>query len=128
MNSLATPLPQNPDRHGGKSLDGYVLTGGGVGRLRAAPAAVRVPGVARDIRVKIASEPAEWEAAFRLVADVYRARGYEAPDSGQFRFTAHHALPDTTTFVAKEGEAVVGTLSLVSDNWLVGLPLEVVYG
>src|SRR5262249_20006370 len=38
-----------------------------------------VPGVTRDIRVKIASERSEFEQAFGLLAANHRARGYEAP-------------------------------------------------
>jgi hypothetical protein len=77
--------------------------------------------------VKIASEMAEWEQAFRLVAENYRARGYESAESPALRFTPHHALPDTTTFVAKHEGTVLATLSLVSDNCLLGLPMECVY-
>jgi hypothetical protein len=93
-----------------------------------APATVRVPGIGRDVVVKAAADRCEWEAAFQLVAASYRTRGYEAPDSRGLRFTAFHALPDTTTFIAKQGESVVATLSLVVDNTLLQLPMECVYG
>jgi hypothetical protein len=91
------------------------------------PQSIKVPGIGRDIEVKIASERAEWEQAFRLVADNYRARGYEAADSGGVRFTPYHALPDTATFVAKHDGEVIATLSLVPDNFLLGLPMQDVY-
>jgi hypothetical protein len=93
-----------------------------------APAVVRVPGVARDIEVKIATQRDELEEAFRLVAANYRSRGYEAASTKPLRFTPYHALPDTTTFVAKHDGHVVATLSLVADNTLLGLPLESIYG
>jgi hypothetical protein len=96
--------------------------------LEMAPAAVPVPGIGRDIQVKLASERQEWEEAFHLVAANYRARGYEMASSRPNRFTPYHALPDTVTFVAKEGGHVVATLSLVADNTLLGLPMECIYG
>jgi hypothetical protein len=92
-----------------------------------APWAVPVPECA-GVVVKIASEPAEWEQAFRLVAANYQAQGYDPPGAGALRFTPHHALPDTVTFVAREQGRVVATLSLVPDNTVLGLPLERIYG
>jgi hypothetical protein len=78
--------------------------------------------------VKIASEPGEWAQAFRLVAANYQALGYDPPGAGALRFTPYHALPETVTFVAREHGQVVGTLSLVPDNVVLGLPLESIYG
>src|SRR6516164_7685911 len=91
------------------------------------PQSVRVPGISRDIQVKRASEPDEWEQAYQMVAANYKARGYEAPSPKQVRFTPYHALPDTVTFVAKYQGRVVATLSMVLDNSLLGLPIEAVY-
>ena len=98
------------------------------GREKPDPRAVPVPRVARDIRVKIASERAEWKDAFQLVALNYQAVGYEAPLSSKVRFTEYHALPDTVTFIAKHQDRVLMTFSLVPDNTLVGLPLESIFG
>ncbi len=92
------------------------------------PMAIRVPGVARDIRVKIASERAEWRDAFQLVSSNYQARGYEEPFASKVRFTPFHALPDVVTFVAKHEGRVLATFSMVPDNTLLGLPLECIYG
>jgi hypothetical protein len=96
--------------------------------LEAAPVAVRVPGIARAIEVNIASNRAEWEQAFELVAANYRARGYEAASSKPLRFTPYHVLPDTQTLVAKHAGQVVATFSVVLDNTLLGLPMESIYG
>lgn len=86
-----------------------------------------VPGVTRDIEVKIAATAEEWEAAFRLVRKNYVESGYETESSKLLRFTPYHALPDTTVFVAKcEGE-VVATFSLVADGKPLGLPLDALY-
>jgi hypothetical protein len=95
--------------------------------LRPRRSSVAVPGVARDIRVKIASNRAEWEQAFRLAAASYRARGYEAANEGTVRFTPYHTLPDTKVFVATHDGQVVATLTYVPDNTLLGLPLESIF-
>ena len=95
---------------------------------RTEPWPIQVPGLVRDVHVKIASVRAEWTQAFALVAASYRARGYQCANSKAFRFTPYHALPDTVTFVAKHGDAVIATLSLVFDNTLLGLPMASIYG
>jgi hypothetical protein len=88
---------------------------------------ITVPGIERDIQIKIASEWVEWEQAFELLADSYRARGYEAPSDKPYRFTPYHILPDTITLVAMHQDRVVATLSLVPDTSLLGLPMESIY-
>jgi hypothetical protein len=88
----------------------------------------RVPGLTRDIQVKIATEHEEFEEAFELLAANYRARGYEAPSDKPYRFTPYHALPGTVTLVAKHEGRVVATLSLVPDTEILGLPMESIYG
>jgi hypothetical protein len=90
------------------------------------PEPIGVLGISREIVVKIASEPEEWEQAFELVAANYQERGYETTTK-LYRFTPYHALPDTTVFVAKLEGRVVATFSLVADNTLLGLPMEVLY-
>ncbi|HEY2155388.1 MAG TPA: hypothetical protein VGH33_07145 [Isosphaeraceae bacterium] len=86
-----------------------------------------VPSGDRQIRVGLATERAEFEQAFRLLATRYEERGYDAGGSGEFRFTPSHALPRTVTFVAKDGDRVVATLSMVPDNATLGLPMESLY-
>lgn len=93
-----------------------------------APRSILVPGLARRIEVKIAATRDEFEQAFRLLARRYQGRGYEEPSPKLFRFTPYHVLPETVTFVAKHGAAVVATLSLVPDTALLGLPLEGIFG
>jgi hypothetical protein len=91
------------------------------------PWPISCPGAA-DVQVKIASQRSEWEGAFRLAAQAYQARGLQAGNSSELRFAPHHALPGSATFVARKNGQVIGTLSLVLDNTLVGLPLEELYG
>jgi hypothetical protein len=90
------------------------------------PITVRCPR--RAFEVKVATERGEFEQAFQLLAARYQARGYEDPSPKLFRFTPFHVLPDTVTFVAKHGDRVVATLSLVPDTSLLGLPMECIYG
>ena len=95
---------------------------------RKPPRAIPVAGVDRLIEVKIASEMDEWEQAFRLVSAKYQAIGAEPLSPDNLRVTPHHALPDTTSFVAKHEGRVIGTLGLVIDNDLLGLPADSLYG
>jgi hypothetical protein len=89
---------------------------------------ILVPEIDENIEVKLASTPTEWDEAFRLVADNYRARGYESNSLHGLRFTNYHALPDTAVFVAKREGKVVATLSLVCDTHVLGLPMECIFG
>jgi hypothetical protein len=91
------------------------------------PQPVSVRGVKGDVVVKIASEPDEWEQAFRLVAANYEEAGYQASTEKPFRFTPYHGLPDTTVFVAKRDQRVLATFTLVVDNTVLGLPLDALY-
>jgi hypothetical protein len=91
------------------------------------PEPVAVRGVRDPVEVKLASEPDEWEQAFRLVCGNYQQKGYETAREKAFRFTPYHALPETAVFVARQQNRVVATFSLVPDNNLLGLPLESLY-
>jgi hypothetical protein len=79
------------------------------------------------MRVKFAAAADEWEEAFQLVTDNYRARGYELPGTGKVRFTPYHALPGTAVLVAVTGGRVAATFSIVADNRVLGLPIEHLY-
>ncbi len=98
----------------------------GVSRM-VKPLAVPVPRLSRELVVKIAATKDEWEGAFELVARNYKAAGYEGSLQCKVRFTPYHALPGSVTFIAKHGERVLMTMSLVPDNRLLGLPLDVLY-
>lgn len=87
-----------------------------------------IPGLSRVITARIASTRDEFEQAFALVAAKYRERGYAGPGASPYRFTPYHALPGTQTIVAKDGDRVVATLSMVRDSRPMGLPMENVYG
>jgi hypothetical protein len=61
------------------------------------------------------------------VAAKYSEKGYVESEEDELHFTLYHALPDTVTFIAKEGDRVLTTMSLVPDNMVLGLPMESVY-
>jgi len=63
-------------------------------------------------------------SAYRLVHDVFVERGYIAPDDSGLRVRVFEALPETATFVAKAGAAVVGVTSMVIDSPDLGLPSD----
>ena len=79
-----------------------------------------------DIVFKLAETKEELESAFALLHDSYVASKFMKPHPSGMRATIYHALPTTTTLIAKVRDKVVGTLSIVQDNSL-GLPLEKVF-
>ncbi len=93
----------------------------------AAASSIEVAGAGRTLTVKIASGYDDFELAFLLLAEKYQARGYEEAGAKLFRFTPFHALPGTVTVVARDGDRVVATLSIVPDTARLGLPMESIY-
>lgn len=79
-----------------------------------------------DLVFKIAETTDELEESFRLVYESYLPLGYCSENKYKMRATIYHALPTTTTLIAKDGEKVVGTLTVVRDNRL-GLPLDKIF-
>lgn len=76
---------------------------------------------------RIASTRDEREAAFHLVYNAYERAGLIEPNALELRVTTFHLLPTTNLFIAKCGDEVIGTITLIGDGTL-GLPLESVYG
>ncbi|RMF85183.1 MAG: hypothetical protein D6739_04855, partial [Nitrospirae bacterium] len=64
--------------------------------------------------------------ALRLVHDSYVALGLMDPHPSGLRLLPHHLLPETRVFLAREGDEVVATLTLIPDSE-VGLPLDAAY-
>ncbi len=78
------------------------------------------------ITIGLAATFPEREQAFRLVHDAYVARGIMVPMRSGMKFSPHHVLPGTTTFIAQRAGRVLGTISLVEDS-PIGLPMEAVH-
>lgn len=79
-----------------------------------------------DLTFKIVETTEELEAAFKLVYESYLPLGYCSENEFKMRATIYHALPTTTTLIAKDKDKVVGTLTVVRDNRL-GLPLDKIF-
>ncbi|NBN63837.1 GNAT family N-acetyltransferase [Microvirga tunisiensis] len=78
-----------------------------------------------DVTFKIVSTEEEMAGAFALLEDSYVRRGIVA--EGQMRLQVISLLPSTTTFIAKKGDQILATVSLIEDSDL-GLPMEKVHG
>ena len=76
--------------------------------------------------IKIARSKEELRAAYGLLHDNYVRAGYMDPHPSGMRILPQHLLPQNTTIVAKWGNRVVGTVSLIRDNPL-GLPMEKIF-
>jgi hypothetical protein len=81
---------------------------------------IHFPGVT----FKIASSEAEMAGAFALLQESYERRGIVS--EGQMRLQIINLLPSTTTFIARKGDQILATLSLIEDSDL-GLPIEKVH-
>jgi len=76
--------------------------------------------------LKLAETREELEACFRLLHDAYVQAGFMKPDPSGMRVTVYHALPTTSTLLAKFGDRIVGTISLVRESTL-GFPLQKIF-
>jgi hypothetical protein len=74
----------------------------------------------------LATDRDTFEQALRLQHDQYVAQGYMDPHPSGLRLSVHHALPSTYVFVARAGNRVVGTMTLIADSDL-GLPMDEIY-
>jgi hypothetical protein len=75
---------------------------------------------------RIARSREEFRAAFRLVYDEYLKQGLTRPNRLGMRIIPHQLLQTSWVFTATLSEAVVATLSFVSDGQL-GLPMDTIY-
>jgi len=77
-----------------------------------------------SVEFKIASSEEEIAGTLELLEQCYVRRGIAR--EGQMRLQVISLLPTTTTFVARDGKRIIGTLSLIEDSDL-GLPMEKVH-
>lgn len=71
----------------------------------------------------------ERQEAFSLVHDEYLRQGYlSQPTRSGMIYRLHHLLPTSLTLLLKDGPVAVGTLTIVLDTDLYGLPMDKVYG
>lgn len=72
---------------------------------------------------KVADNRDEWSAAFNLLNQFYRDKKSKLKFYSEGGITKFNALPSTKVIIAKKGEKVLATLSLILDNPF-GLPIE----
>lgn len=75
------------------------------------------------VTFSIASAQSELEQAFRILHDAYVGVGLMKPAINKMRISVYHALPTSIVLVAKKGEEVLGTVTLIRDSRL-GLPSD----
>lgn len=96
-------------------------------RARLIRRSLRLPySLDKDLVFKIAENRNELEQAFRLLHDAYVDAGFMKPHPSGLRVTLYHALPSTTTLIAKYKGQVVGTVSIISRD-VFRLPLESIF-
>jgi hypothetical protein len=76
--------------------------------------------------LKVAETREELEACFKLLHDAYVNVGFMKPDPSGMRATIYHALPTTTTLLAKFDGRIVGTVSLIRDSEM-GFPMQKIF-
>lgn len=84
---------------------------------------IRFPPLPPGVAFKVAETRAEHEQAFSLLHDCYVRLGLMAPARNGMRCTLFSALPCSTQLIARMGDAVIATVSLISDS-PVGLPSD----
>lgn len=79
-----------------------------------------------NLTLKLAETQEELEACFRLLHDAYVASNLMQPHPSGLRATLYHALPTTSTLLAKYDDQVVGTVSLIRQSRL-GFPMQKIF-
>ncbi len=110
------------DAAGGTVADRAVVE-----QARQADCVVERFGPKNEFTLVLAASAEDRKTCWRLVYEEYLAKGYTKPNAERLRYSAHDALPDTFTFLVKEGETPAGTVSIYPDSPL-GLPGEEIYG
>lgn len=75
----------------------------------------------QNLSYKVAESEDELRQAFYLIYKNYEREGFTQKNSAQVRLTKYHLLPSTQVLIAKRGDRVVGTLSVMAQSFM-GLP------
>ncbi|MBI5550516.1 MAG: GNAT family N-acetyltransferase [Desulfobacterales bacterium] len=84
---------------------------------------IHIPPLREDLRFEIAKTQKDLDQAFQILHDAYVKEGFSKPHASRRRITDYHALPSTTTLVAKHEGQVVATISVIRDGPF-GLPTD----
>ena len=82
--------------------------------------------IADGLDFGLATDRDSLEQALRLQHDQYVAQGYMDSHPSGWRLSLHNGLPSTQVFVARDGDRVVATMTLIVDSPL-GLPMDEIY-
>ncbi|HPI41521.1 MAG TPA: PilZ domain-containing protein [Pseudobdellovibrionaceae bacterium] len=80
----------------------------------------------QDIQIKLATTEHEIESAYKLLHDAYVQQGLMDPDASGLRLNLYSVLPYTSVIIAKKGDLVIGTVSLIKDS-PIGFPSDKAY-
>ncbi|MCB0317281.1 MAG: response regulator [Bdellovibrionales bacterium] len=80
----------------------------------------------RNLIISPVSNYKELVQSFELIYKQYLKFGYSKENSYGLRFTLRDLLPETMTFVAREREKIVGTVSIIA-NSIAGLPSKQIF-
>lgn len=95
-------------------------------RLHLIRSNVQIPSGMDKLQVKIANTQGELEQAYELLHNSYVEQNLMDPNHSKLRFNIWSALPYTHVIVAKIGDEVIGTVSLIKDS-AIGLPSDKAY-
>ncbi|SFK95426.1 hypothetical protein SAMN04488518_112112 [Pseudovibrio ascidiaceicola] len=79
-----------------------------------------------NVIFKLADTPDELSQVCRLLYDSYTQVGYMKEDGSGYRFTPFYVLPSCYTLIAKQGDTVIGTTTIIIKS-LEELPVEQIF-
>lgn len=79
-----------------------------------------------NIIFKTAESIDEVKQAMNVLHDSYVQAGFMDPNQDRLRIVPQFFLPSTAILIAKEGDTVIGTMSMIRDNSM-GLPMEKIF-
>jgi hypothetical protein len=129
-----TPVGQQPKPGGAKPMARKLLRRAFLTLLQRSPKSFRdkflqsqlnLQPLLSDTVFEIAQSHSDLDQAFQLLHDAYVREGFSKPHLSGRRITDYHALPSTTTLVAKRAAEVVATISVIRDGPF-GLPSDTV--
>ncbi len=82
-----------------------------------------IPPLPEDLCFEIAKTQEDLDQAFHILHEAYVKEGFSKPHASRRRITDYHALPSTTTLVAKHQGQVIATISIIRDGPF-GLPTD----
>ncbi|KZK92935.1 hypothetical protein PsAD5_03656 [Pseudovibrio sp. Ad5] len=80
----------------------------------------------KNVIFKLADTPDELSQACRLLYESYTQVGYMKEDGSGYRFTPFYVLPSCYTLIAKQGDTVIGTTTIIIKS-LEELPVEQIF-